>query len=105
MFNDRLWSNRPQAPPPSPTPVSRNRGGDREHDGLLGQELDCAGFQHVTRGLDLELAVFDLFRQSGFDSRPGHLTYSDDGELARYGLALTNLCSLATRSAAELKAN
>ncbi len=33
---------------------------------------------------------------------PDELTYSDDGELARYGLALTNLCSRATRTAAEL---
>ncbi len=33
---------------------------------------------------------------------PDELTYSEDVELARYGLALTNLCSRATRSAAEL---
>jgi mismatch-specific thymine-DNA glycosylase len=34
---------------------------------------------------------------------PEELTYADDGKLAQYGLALTNLCSRATRSAAELE--
>jgi TDG/mug DNA glycosylase family protein len=33
---------------------------------------------------------------------PQELTYSEDQALARWGLALTNLCSRATRSAAEL---
>jgi len=33
---------------------------------------------------------------------PDRLTYSQDHELTTYGLALTNLCSRATRSAAEL---
>jgi TDG/mug DNA glycosylase family protein len=33
---------------------------------------------------------------------PEELTYSDDGKLAHYGLALTNLCARATRSASEL---
>jgi double-stranded uracil-DNA glycosylase len=33
---------------------------------------------------------------------PDELTYSDDGKLAHYGLALTNLCPRATRSASEL---
>lgn len=33
---------------------------------------------------------------------PEELTYSDDGKLVRYGLALTNLCARATRSASEL---
>jgi len=34
---------------------------------------------------------------------PQELTYSDDGKLADYALALTNLCARATRSAAELE--
>jgi double-stranded uracil-DNA glycosylase len=34
---------------------------------------------------------------------PEELTYSDDGKLADYQLALTNLCARATRSAAELE--
>ncbi len=34
---------------------------------------------------------------------PKELTYSDDGKLADYGLALTNLCARATRSASELE--
>jgi TDG/mug DNA glycosylase family protein len=34
---------------------------------------------------------------------PEELTYSDDGKLADYGLALTNLCARATRSASELE--
>jgi double-stranded uracil-DNA glycosylase len=33
---------------------------------------------------------------------PEELTYSDDGKLAHYGLALTNLCPRATRAASEL---
>ena len=33
---------------------------------------------------------------------PEELTYSDDGRLVHYGLALTNLCARATRSASEL---
>lgn len=33
---------------------------------------------------------------------PEALTYVDDGRLADYGLALTNLCARATRSASEL---
>jgi double-stranded uracil-DNA glycosylase len=36
---------------------------------------------------------------------PEALTYSDDERLARYGLALTNLCERATRSASELKSD
>jgi TDG/mug DNA glycosylase family protein len=34
---------------------------------------------------------------------PEAMTYEDDRKLARYGLALTNLCSRATRSASELR--
>ena len=34
---------------------------------------------------------------------PEALSYSDDGKLAGYGLALTNLCARATRSASELE--
>src|SRR6516164_4773734 len=34
---------------------------------------------------------------------PEELTYSDDGKLVHYGLALTNLCARATRSASELE--
>jgi double-stranded uracil-DNA glycosylase len=34
---------------------------------------------------------------------PEELTYSEDKKLAEYGLALTNLCARATRSAAELQ--
>ena len=34
---------------------------------------------------------------------PEELTYLDDGKLVEYGLALTNLCARATRSAAELE--
>jgi TDG/mug DNA glycosylase family protein len=34
---------------------------------------------------------------------PEALTYLDDGKLAEYGLALTNLCARATRSASELE--
>jgi len=34
---------------------------------------------------------------------PEALTYSDDGKLVEYGLALTNLCARATRSASELE--
>src|SRR5689334_17409017 len=34
---------------------------------------------------------------------PEELTFSDDQKLADYGLALTNLCGRATRSAAELE--
>ncbi len=34
---------------------------------------------------------------------PEQLTYEDDAKLAQYGLALTNLCARATRSAAELE--
>jgi double-stranded uracil-DNA glycosylase len=34
---------------------------------------------------------------------PAELTYADDRKLADYGLALTNLCARATRSAAELE--
>jgi double-stranded uracil-DNA glycosylase len=34
---------------------------------------------------------------------PEALTYSDDGKLADYGFALTNLCARATRSASELE--
>ncbi len=34
---------------------------------------------------------------------PEPLTYEDDQKLVRYGLALTNLCSRATRSASELQ--
>src|SRR6516164_9749601 len=34
---------------------------------------------------------------------PEELTYKDDGKLAGYGLALTNLCARATRSASELQ--
>jgi len=33
---------------------------------------------------------------------PEELTYADDGKLAHYGLALTNLCPRATRTASEL---
>jgi TDG/mug DNA glycosylase family protein len=33
---------------------------------------------------------------------PEELTYSDDRKLVQYGLALTNLCARATRSASEL---
>jgi TDG/mug DNA glycosylase family protein len=34
---------------------------------------------------------------------PEELTYLDDGKLVQYGLALTNLCGRATRSASELE--
>lgn len=34
---------------------------------------------------------------------PVALTYADDGRLAEFGLALTNLCQRATRSASELR--
>ena len=34
---------------------------------------------------------------------PEELTYQDDGKLVHYGLALTNLCARATRSASELE--
>jgi double-stranded uracil-DNA glycosylase len=34
---------------------------------------------------------------------PEELVYSDDGKLVDYGLALTNLCARATRSASELE--
>ena len=34
---------------------------------------------------------------------PEELTYLDDGKLVHYGLALTNLCARATRSASELE--
>lgn len=34
---------------------------------------------------------------------PDELTYLDDAKLADYGLALTNLCARATRSASELE--
>src|SRR5215813_9997437 len=34
---------------------------------------------------------------------PEELTYLDDRKLVKYGLALTNLCGRATRSAAELE--
>ncbi|MBV8358302.1 MAG: mismatch-specific DNA-glycosylase [Deltaproteobacteria bacterium] len=34
---------------------------------------------------------------------PEELTYLDDGKLVEYGLALTNLCTRATRSASELE--
>jgi len=33
---------------------------------------------------------------------PEELTYADDGKLGNYGIALTNLCARATRSASEL---
>jgi double-stranded uracil-DNA glycosylase len=36
---------------------------------------------------------------------PEELTYADDGKLADYGLALTNLCARATRAAAELESD